>query len=71
MHAVMAERIRLIIDTDEVNRLAVRLAAVKAGKSPSEIVNGLIRQHLAAEIRDARKYAVPRDKPSADSDGGD
>lgn len=62
MLADMAERIRLIIDTEEDLRLAVRLAGIKTDRSPSQVVNDLIREHLAAELADARKYA----KGSAD-----
>jgi hypothetical protein len=57
----MAERIRLIIDTEEEIRLAVRLAATKADVSPSELVNGILRKVLAAEIQDAKRY-LPRRK---------
>lgn len=57
----MAQRIRLIIDTDEELRLAVRLAATKADVSPSQLINELIRKHLAAEITDAKKY-LPKKK---------
>lgn len=62
MNASMAERIRLIIDTDEDVRLAVRLAATAADVSTSELVTGILRKALANEIRDARKY-LPRRKP--------
>jgi hypothetical protein len=58
----MAERIRLIIDTEEEVRLAIQLAATRAGMSKSEFVNSLLRKALANEIKDARKY-VP-DKSS-------
>jgi hypothetical protein len=60
MSVCMATRIRLIIDTTEEIRLAVRLAATKANKSPSEIVNDLIRRTMAGEIKDARRYIPPR-----------
>lgn len=60
MSVCMAERIRLIIDTDEEVRLAVRLAATKAALSPSQVVNRILRQALAQEIRDAKKYTPER-----------
>lgn len=50
MTAVMAERIRLIIDTDERLRRAVRIAAARQGKKPSDVVNDLIRDHLADDL---------------------
>lgn len=68
MNVVMAERIRLIIDTDEDVRLAVKLAATKAGLTTSELVTKLLREKLAEEIRDAKKY-LPKKKP--EPKGGD
>ena len=70
MNAAMTERIRLIIDTEEEIRLAVRLAATKADISPSQLVNALLRKSLAAEIEDAKKY-LPRKgkKKSPDAAG--
>lgn len=59
MTGLMAERIRLIIDTDEDLRLAVKLAAMKSRKSASELINDILRKALASELRDARKYAQP------------
>ena len=67
MNAVMAERIRLIIDTDEETRLAVRLAATKADVSVSELVTALLRKALPSELEDARKY-TPRKQRKAKSD---
>lgn len=65
MNAVMAERIRLIIDTDEEIRLAVKLAATKADLTTSELVNQILRARLAEEIRDAKKY-LPKKKSAKD-----
>jgi hypothetical protein len=62
MNALMTERIRIIIDTEEDVRLAVRLAATKAGVGVSELINDILRRELADEIKDARKY-VPKKKP--------
>ncbi len=64
MSATMADRIRLIIDTDEAVRMAVRLASMKRSKSPSEVVNEILREALKAELMDAKKY-VPK-KPKED-----
>jgi hypothetical protein len=64
MNALMA-RIRLIIDTDEEVRLAVKLAATKGDMSTSELVNNILRKALAGEIQDARKY-LPRKKKEDD-----
>lgn len=68
MEVLMAERIRMIIDTDEELRLAVKLAANKAGVSASEFVNQVLRERLVQELRDARKYLPPKGK--ADDGGG-
>lgn len=57
----MAERIRMIIDTEEDIRLAVRLAATKLDISVSELVNKILRKALGGEIEDARKY-LPKKK---------
>lgn len=63
LNEVMAERIRVIIDTDEEIRLAIRLAATKADVTTSELVNSILRKALASEIEDARKY-LPSHKPA-------
>jgi hypothetical protein len=56
MSVDMAERIRMIIDTDEETRLAVRLAATKQGVSTSALVNSILRKALPSEIKDAKRY---------------
>lgn len=68
MNATMTERIRLIIDTDEDVRLAVKLAASKADLSVSDLLNRVLRERFAEEIRDAKKY-IPRKKPKAKDEG--
>ena len=60
MNEVMAERIRLLIDTDAEVRLAVKLASVRENISPSQLVNRILRKALTAELADARKYATQR-----------
>lgn len=55
MTASMAQRIRLIIDTEEVLRRAVQIRAATNGTSPSEEMNDLIRDHFKKEIALARK----------------
>lgn len=62
MNTSMAERIRLIIDTDEETRLAVRLAATAAGVSTSELVTTILKRALVEELKDARKYTAKRKK---------
>jgi hypothetical protein len=59
MNAVMAERIRLIIDTEDVIRRAVQLRKVKAGlgESSSDIVNAILREALAEEIAELERHA--------------
>ena len=49
-------RIRLIIDTEDALRRAVRARAANEGVSPSDIVNELIRKHLGPEIEEARQF---------------
>jgi plasmid stability protein len=51
----MAERTRLIIDTEEPLRRAVRIRAAKKGQSPSDVINDLIREHLPAEVAEAKR----------------
>ncbi len=65
MNTLMTTRIRLIIDTEEEIRLAVRLAATKADVSPSELINSLLKKHLAVEIEDAKRY-LPKKKKEKD-----
>jgi hypothetical protein len=65
----MAERIRMIIDTEEEIRLAVKLAATKAGMKVSDFVNAILREHLGPEIKDARKYLPAH--PKRGDDGAD
>lgn len=55
MSAVMAERIRLIVDTEERFRRAVRIAAARRGISPSDVMNELIETHLADDVAEAQK----------------
>lgn len=62
MNIVMADRIRIIIDTDEEVRLAVHMAATKADVSISELITSILRQHLAKEMAIAKEY-VPSKKP--------
>lgn len=65
MSVVMAERIRIIVDTDEELKLAVRLAATAASLSVSELVCSILRRNLPREIADARKY-MPKKKKETD-----
>src|SRR5262249_53938206 len=61
----VSEHVRLSVLTDDEIRLAVRLAATKADVTPSQLVNDILRQALADEIRDAKKY-LPRKKKEGD-----
>jgi hypothetical protein len=65
MSVNMTERIRILFDTDEEIRLAVRLAATKADMSVSDLLNQMIRRELADEIKDAKKY-LPKKKPGGE-----
>ena len=66
MNGFMVERIRIIFDTNEETRLAIRLAATKAGLSPSQLITKLLAKVLADEIADARKYLPKKKAGGAD-----
>jgi hypothetical protein len=58
MSVVMAERIRLVILTDDELRSALRLEAAKRGVDMSEVADAILREGLAeslAEIRQRQK----------------
>ena len=65
MTTVMAERIRLIIDTDDIVRRAVHLRRIKMPGvvSNSDVVNAILREALAAEIAEIEGYDKPAEKP--------
>ena len=46
----MAERVTLVVDTDDVLHRALGLRAARDGGSVAEVVNAILRQALAAEI---------------------
>jgi hypothetical protein len=46
----MAGRVTLVIDTEDVLHRALGLRAGRGGGSVADIVNGILRQALAAEI---------------------
>ena len=50
----MAERIRLVILTDDELRAALRLAAAKRGSEMSEVADHILREALAAELSEVR-----------------
>ena len=62
MTATMAERTRMIIDTEEALRLAVKLRAMKDGCSTSEVVNKILRRELREELADTHKYLPKKPK---------
>jgi hypothetical protein len=63
MNVLMApSRIRMIIDTDEEIRIAVKLAATKSGQSVSELVTSILRKALPDEVKDAKKYVPKKEK---------
>ena len=59
MLAVMADRIRLIVDTEDLIRRAVHLRKVKSGTSDSisDIVNEILREALAEEIAELEHHS--------------
>jgi hypothetical protein len=78
MTALMAERIRLIIDTDDVVRRAVHLRRIKTPGTPSnsDVVNAILREALAEEIAEVEGYdksggEKPRRKKGKGSGEGD
>jgi hypothetical protein len=73
----MAERIRLIIDTEDVLRRAVHLRRLKmpAGTTVSDVVNGILRAALANEVEEIQSFGeiggeAPRPKRKR-KDGGE
>jgi hypothetical protein len=79
MNAVMAERTRLIIDTDETVKRAVLLRKIKMPSDPtiSDVVNGILREVLAAEIAEVERYQseglppAPKRSRKGRGEGGD
>lgn len=65
MSALMAERIRLIVDTEERLRRAVRIAAARRGISPSDVLNSLIEDHLPNEVAEAEKAIKEEQDPKS------
>jgi hypothetical protein len=66
MSTVMtAERIRLIIDTEDDVRRAVHLRRLKmpGTASVSDVVNAILRAALAREIEEVRAYGVGEPEP--------
>ncbi len=63
--AMATDRIRLIIDTDDATRRAVRLRALKMGQDTtiSDVVNVILREVLADEIAEVENY--PQSTPGS------
>jgi hypothetical protein len=61
MTVLMADRIRLIVDTDDTVRRAVHLRRIKTGgdTTVSDVVNQILREALAVEIREVESYPPP------------
>src|SRR5262245_56694835 len=57
------DRIRLVIDTEEIIRRAVRLRAARTGEDNSVLVNALLREAFAAEIKELEKLPPIGKKP--------
>lgn len=58
----MTERTRLVVDTNEAVRLAVKLAAAKQFTSTSELVTALLEKALPSEMAEARKHLAKHKK---------
>ncbi len=56
------ERTRMIFDTDEVHRRAVKLYAARHGISTSEVVNRAIAELCDRELEEARETAAKEAK---------
>jgi hypothetical protein len=65
------ERIRLIIDTDGILRRAVHLRRLKMpdGTTVSDVVNGILREALAEEVKQIESYGDFDSPPSGDAKG--
>ncbi len=59
----MARQTRMTLVLHREVTVAIRLAATNAGIGTSTFVNRILRQELAAEIEDARKYLPQRGDP--------
>jgi len=65
MPTIMAERIRLIIDTDDDLRRAIKLRLLRgpAGATTSDLVNEILRKALADEVAEVQSYPRPEGEP--------
>lgn len=62
----MSKRARITVDTGEALRRAVYIRAGIRGIEASEVINELIREHLAAEVAMAEK-ALAEEHPAEPS----
>lgn len=51
----LMERVRMIFDTDERIRRAVKIRAARTGATPSDVINEAIEKHLSDEIEEAEE----------------
>lgn len=63
MSALMTERIRLVILTDEELRDALQLRAAKRRKNQSDMADEILRRELAPEIAELRDQPPDHDEP--------
>ena len=64
------DRIRLIVDTEEIIRLAVRLRGLRTGQDNSQVVTEILRKALAEEIAEASKFPQISGKKPRPKKGG-
>lgn len=62
MSLSMADKIRLVVLTDDDVRAALRLAAAKADKEQSELADEILRAALAEELVEIRARKTADDK---------
>lgn len=67
MSAVMADKVRLVILTDDELRAALRLEAAKQDVDMSELADSILRQALADALKEVRKRRQAKSKSDNDN----
>lgn len=62
MSVLMADKIRLVVLTDDDVRAALRLAAAKADKEQSEMAHDILSAALVEELAEVRARKATDDK---------
>ncbi len=61
-----SERVRMIFDTDEVVRRAVKIRAAAKGIKTSDVINLALKAFLPSELKQACKEVQDEPKPKKD-----